>query len=231
MTENAVPFHISFTPNGNRRKAALQHISLEEAYIAGAMRGLDAAEWAQDVGVQHVTFFGLSCENLEKRPQDQLDALQEGAIQFCDAAVASGIQIHPFGKINEFEGDPKYERLYSRLRDLKSRPFDPSRFTIHVATNYSGRIQHELGAFMDTLHMVGFEQVRRDPMRYLLSGGVPPVDLAIRTGGEHRTSGLLPFQMAYAELHFTPVLWADFDRGEFDRALAWYRTQPRNFGK
>lgn len=178
-----------------------------------------------------MSVFGLSCENMERRPQKQLDALQEGAIQFCDMAIDSGLKVRPFGKLNEFEGKAKYKKLYNRLRKLQSIPIAPDDFVIYVATNYSGQIQHELGEFMDQLYARGFEEVRRDPMRYLLSGGVPPVDLAIRTGGEQRTSGFLPFQMAYAELYFTPVLWADFDQHEFKKALAWYRRQTRNFGK
>lgn len=229
--QNAVPKHISFTPNGNRRHAREKHISLEKSYMRGAERAFEVAGWAKDADVQHVTLFGLSCENMEKRSDLELDALQEGACLFFDIAKESGIKIHPFGKIEEFAGNPKYARLYERLATLRDQTIGPDDFVIHVAANYSGKSEHELGPLLDALYERGFADVRKDPMQYLLSGGVPPVDLAIRTGGEHRISGLLPFQMAYAELYFTPVLWAEFERAHFDTALAWYREQPRNFGK
>ena len=229
--QNVVPKHISFTPNGNRRHARMKHISLEKSYINGALRALEVAGWAQEVGIQHVTLFGLSCENLEKRSDSELDALQEGACEFFDLANDSGIKMHPFGKIEEFADKPKYARLYERLAKLRDQTIGPDDFVIHIAANYSGNPHHELGAFMDQLYARGFAEVRMNPMQYLLSAGVPLVDLAVRTGGEHRTSGLLPFQMAYAELYFTPVMWAEFERVHFDTALAWYREQPRNFGK
>lgn len=230
-SQNGVPKHVSFTPNGNRRHAREKHISLEKSYIRGAEKAFEVAGLARDAGVQHVTLFGLSCENMEKRSDLELDALQEGACQFFDIAKDGGIKIHPFGKIEEFADNPKYARLYERLDGLRNQVIEPDDFVIHVAANYSGNPQHELGRFMDELYFRGFEEVRTDPMKYLLSAGVPPVDLAIRTGGEHRISGLLPFQMAYAELYFTAVLWAEFERAHFDTALAWYREQPRNFGK
>lgn len=227
---NGVPKHISFTPNGNRRHARLENISLHDSYIEGAMRALEVVGWAQEIGSTDATLFGLSCENLDRRTQDELDALQDGACQFFDMAHDSGVKIHPFGKIEMFADDPRYARLYERLAKLRADTRE-SEFTVHVAANYSGKPEHELVRLMDELYVRGFEEVRRDPMSYLLSGGVPPVDLAIRTGGEHRISGFLPFQMAYAELYFTPVLWAEFDRAHFNTSIAWFREQPRNFGK
>ncbi len=228
---NGVPRHISFTPNGNRRHARLESIPLRESYMRGALRALNVAMWAHEIGAQHVTLFGLSCENMHRRSDDELDALQDGACEFFDLAESGGLKIHPFGKIDEFAHKPKYRRLYERLERLSNQRIGADDFVVHVAANYSGNPQHELGHFMQQLRKHGFEAVHENPMRHILSAGVPPVDLAIRTGGEHRISGLLPFQMAYAELYFTPVLWADFDRAHFNTAVAWYQEQPRNFGK
>ncbi len=227
---NGAPKHICCTPNGNRRHARLANMSLHDSYIVGALRALDVVGWAQEVGATDVTLFGLSCENLERRTEDELDALQDGACQFFDLLYESGVKIHPFGKIDAFADDPKYKRLYERLEKLRGDN-RPASFTVHVAANYSGKPEHELGQFVDSVYNCGTAAVRKDPMRYLLSGGVPAVDLAIRTGGEHRISGFLPFQMAYAELYFTPVLWAEFDRAHFNTAVAWFKEQPRNFGK
>lgn len=228
---NGIPHHISFTPNGNRRKAKQCGIPLEESYSLGAMRALEVVGWSRDIGVHETTLFGLSIENVERRDREELDALQKGAIQFCDDAEKDGIHIHPFGRLHELKDKAEYVALYERLVDLQAREVKPGSFVVHVATNYSGKIEHEIGAFIEELEARGVVEVSKNPMKYLLSGGVPLVDLAIRTGGERRISGLLPFQMSYAELYFSDVLWADFGRAEFDAAIAWYGSQKRNFGK
>lgn len=225
------PNHIAVVPNGNRRKQAADHITLTESYLIGAARALDVVNWSFIAGSKHVTFFGLSCENLERRPEDQIDALMQGAIWFCDQAIDLGCHVHAFGHIEEFADKPKYEALYVRLRKLQSVSYSDDDFVIHVAANYSGKAKHELGAVLDAAYHCGHHEVRQDPERYLLSAGVPPVDLFIRTGGEHRISGLLPFQVAYAELRFLDVLWADLTQELFNEQLFWFARQTRNFGK
>lgn len=63
------------------------------------------------------------------------------------------------------------------------------------------------------------------------AAGMPDLEMVIRTGGHHRLSGFLPLQSAQAELYFTPVLWPDFTRQDWDKAMAWYEKQDRNFGE
>lgn len=226
-----IPNHVCVTPNGNRRAARAKGMKLDEAYVHGAHQALEIVERAFERGVRHVTFFGLSCENKANRAADEIDALQEGAIFFCDTAIDMGFKIHVFGKVDEFQGDPRYERLYSRLKRLRGIKIDPDDRVIHVAANYSGKATHELGELMRCVYELEYPVVQKNPEKYILSAGVPDVDLSIRTGGERRISGLLPFQMAYAELYFTDTLWTDFGRDEFDDALAWFSRQQRNYGK
>ncbi len=228
---NAIPNHIAVVPNGNRRGSNLKAVPLGQAYILGALRALEIASLAKQVGVKHISFYGLSVENMERRPEEQIDALTQGAIKFLDEAGTIG-HVHTFGEIERFEGVEKYEPLFSRLKCLNHTD-EKADYTIHVAAHYSGRAKHELPPYERALYTRGFPEVHKDTTyeRYLLSGGVPEVDLFIRTGGEHRTSGFLPFQIAYAELYFTRVLWGDFDDQEFATALDWYAGQQRNFGK
>ena len=155
----------------------------------------------------------------------------EGAIYFCDRAMEIGYSLHPFGHIDQFADVEKYKPLYVRLKRLREEYRPSERFTVHVAANYSGTPEHELAPLMDALYDRGFKEVRPKPMDYILSGGVPPVDLFIRTGGECRTSGMLPFQSSYAELRFPKTLWGNFTRRNFLAELRWFAEQPRNFGK
>jgi|SRR3989344_530798 len=230
VTITAIPNHVAVVPNGNRRGSRISDISLEEAYLLGAARALEVVHSAKDMGVKHVSFFGLSVENLNNRSTEEIDALMEGALNFCDEAMDLGFTLHPFGFIDEFAGVEKYEPLYRRLKRLRE-DYEPSdQFTIHVAANYSGKAQHELRPLFEALYNE-FPVAQRDPMKYILSGGVPDVDLFIRTGGEQRTSGLLPFQSSYAELYFTPTFWPDFTAEKFQEAVKWFGSQPRNFGR
>ncbi len=226
-----IPRHVVVVPNGNRRGSKLAGISLSQAYRLGADRALEIAECAEKHGVEHLSFFGLSCENMANRPEEEIDALMEGAIYFCDRAMEIGYSLHPFGHIDQFAGVEKYLPLYLRLKRLGEEYRPSEKFTVHVAANYSGRPEHELAPLMEALYTRGFEEVAPRPMDYILSGGVPPVDLFIRTGGECRTSGMLPFQSSYAELRFPKALWGNFTRRSFLRELNWFAEQPRNFGK
>lgn len=229
-----VPAHIAIIPNGNRRDSQRTGVSLAKTYQRGAERALEVARWAHGGGVRHVTFFGLSCENILRRPKWQINALMKGAIYFFDAIEAEGWHLHPFGNLEEFEGVERYSPLYERLAPWRNREQSEGKFVVHAAINYSGLPQHELAPLLEMIYRIGEDEVRRkDPtlMNRLLSAGVPPVDLMIRTGGEHRISGFLPFQSAYAELFFTDVLWGDFTQEMFQEALQWYAQQERNFGK
>ena len=228
-----IPNHVAIVPNGNRRGSSLRNISLVTAYMHGARRALQVAGWAKEAGVEHLSFFGLSCENMQNRPSYQIDALMKGATWFFDQAVKLGYHIRPFGNLDEFEGVEKYKPLYDRLKKCRETEYPEDGFVVHVAVNYSGLPMHELKPLLGALRSRGFPEVLKDPtlMRYLLSGDVPPVDLFIRTGGERRLSGLLPFQSAYAELYFTDVLWGDFSKEEFLKTLQWFAGLTRNFGK
>lgn len=228
-----IPYCIAVIPNGNRRLAKLMQLSLSESYILGAKRALDLLAWAEAAGVTHVVLFGLSCENFAKRTREELDALIEGANRFLDECIACGYRLHIFGDLEGLAQDPRFTQFVERLKSLPK--IDPlaDAFTVHIAANYSGNILHEMEPLYEAIAHCGIEEVRRNPMRYLLSAGVPNVDLIIRTGArrESRTSGLLPFQSGYAEIKFLKVFWGDFSEWHFRRCLRWYSRQRRNFGK
>lgn len=258
---NNFPNHVAVVPNGHRRSQN-SFSSLTQAYICGAYRALEVSEYACDVGVNHMTFFGLSCENLEKRPQGQIDALVKGALLFCDEIERRGWHLHPFGKLDELKDIRRYHQLYERLAPWRNKQIPKDKFVVHVAANYSGLPRHELRPFVKALHGLGFSDVLEtreqqeanwrayaEDHRYhrpfgqvldemqdqmlldrMLSAHVPPVDLLIRTGGEHRTSGLLPHQIGYAELRFRDEMWPDYSREMFAEDLEWFSRQQRNFG-
>jgi undecaprenyl diphosphate synthase len=224
-----IPRHIAAVPNGNRRRSKDKGISLPESYVDGAMKAAEMVGWAREAGVKDITFYGLSCENMQNRSEVELEALQEGAVWFCDHVQNLDCNVHVFGKVHEFEGKKKYEALYRRLVELQKRQKNGHDFTVHVATNYSGR--YELEELLEQTYSRGFALARQDPRQFLLSAGVPDVDLFLRTGGEYRISGLLPLQSQYAEIRVLDVYWGDLTKEMFQESLDWYARQQRNFGK
>ncbi len=203
-----VPNHISFIPDGNRRYAKVKKIPLGEAYRMGAQRVLEAAGWARDRGVRHVSFFGISHDNVEKRTEVELEEVQAAALLFCDLAAENNLRIHAFGDLNAFKNDARRAPLYKRLMMFENTPRGDDEFVIHVAANYSGELDGNRA----------------------YSAGVPDVDLMIRTGGYQRLSGFLPMQHGYAEQYYSPVLWPQYTERLFGDAIHWFKNQDRNFG-
>lgn len=232
-SERRIPNHIAFIPNGNRRWATIMRRALEDSYLRAAKRALTVVEWSREAGVQHVTFFGLSGENREKRKKQELDALVVGALHFFRTALAHGYKVHAFGDIEALRGEEHFAELFTLLEQLQKIERGPDDFTIHVAVNYSGSIQHETDPLLDAVYRVGDREVRGRPQRSIRSSGVPAVDLVLRTGAwrESRLSGLLPFQTAYAEIYFAWFYWNGFRRRHFRRILRWYATRNRNHGR
>ena len=238
VVPTTLPHHAILVPNGTRTELRIHDMLpdqgfplLRDGYKVGARRGLDICECAEELGIAHLSFFGFAIQN-NKRPDWQKNALMEGAVFFCDEAMRRGYALHPFGNLEEFREVEMYRPLYERLALVQSGKYKPSsNLTVHIAVNYSGAAEYELGTFMDQLYFRGFAEVRQDPMRYLLSGGVPLADLVIRTGGECRLSGICPLQTVYAELRFVDISWMKYTTERFIADLRWFAQQKRNFGK
>jgi len=211
----------------------LRGLDLAQTYVKGARVVINFLRWSQETNeIKDVSFFGFSCENRE-REQPDIDAILKGAHFFCDWAIRTGFQVHPFGHLEEFRDDPKYRSLYDKLDILRRRKHSRDKITVHVAANYSGLPDHEQGALLDAVKLHGDVEVRAGlkDFKHLLSANVPEMQLVIRTGGEHRLSGFLVNQAAYAELLFLGKPWVDFTKQDFDESIAWYRRQNHKHGK
>lgn len=154
--------------------------------------------------------------------------LHHALLRFCRLmSERSDILLHVFG---DPAGLPRAVPGRSEFIALADHDLGSTdRPIVHVGVNYSG--QQELTAVLGAVRRHGAATVAASPRRFKLSAGVPPVDLVIRTGGQQRLSGFLPFQTAYAELWFTPTLWPELQYDEFLVALDWYARQERRFGE
>jgi short-chain Z-isoprenyl diphosphate synthase len=223
-----IPAHVGIVPDGNRRYARRVGLPTAEAYLVAARKAVDVVGWCVDLGVEHLSAFGVSQENIALRPRDDVEVLHDALLQFCeDVRALPDARLHLFGDV---DGLPRDLAATPRLRALAERTdTGPARLVVHVGINYSARA--EVTHVLMAARAHGVDAVAATPDAHLLSAGVPTVDLVVRTGGQQRLSGFLPFQAAYAELWFTETLWPEITRPELERALAWFGRQERRMGE
>jgi len=224
----APPRHVGVVPDGNRRYARKAGISKRDGYRLGVEGALAVVGWCGEEGGRLGSAVGASHDNFVRRPTDEQQCLDEALVRFCEGVVAlPGTALHVFGDAAAVsDGLPGRARLMEFERAPR---IADAALTVHVGANDSS--ESEVTALLRAARTHGVDRVAEAPGDFLLSAGVPAVDLVVRTGGQQRLSGFLPFQSAYAELWFTATLWPEFRRDELDAALAWYARQERRLGE
>lgn len=246
MMSAAIPKHVAIIPDGNTRWAKSNGVSNFEGYRLGSERGLEIMRHARESGIHTLTFWGLSTENWRNRPGKELDFLVKlfsGMIErYLKEAVEHKVRVVHLGNKNNL---PK--ALIGKVEEAVETTRDNTDHVLNMALDYGG--QDEILRATQKI-IIDVTAGRLDPeelgnpigeasgvvptvySRYLDTGDQPyPFpDFIIRTSGEMRTSGFMPWQSAYAELYFEPCYWPDFDAAKFDAALANYQTRQRRFG-
>lgn len=228
-----VPRHVAIIMDGNGRWAKLRGRLRVSGHKAGVKSVRRAVSFAASHRLDALTLYAFSSENWN-RPAQEVTALMELFVRALDSEVKSlhkhNVRLRVIGDISRFSA-----RLQERIHRSEQLTKNNDGLTLNVAANYGGRwdiIQGVKGLA---------ERVQRGLLcpdqisEALLSESVclsdlPPVDLVIRTGGEHRISNFLLWQIAYAEFYFTDVLWPDFDELVFEGALNAFAQRERRFG-
>jgi len=233
-----MPRHLAVILDGNRRFVVERNLaSLDDGYAAGARRVRDVLLWSERAGVQAVTLWAMSIDNLG-RPEAQIQAISRAIVEELDAVVPGamkrGWRLRGIGR-----RDLLPESLQQTLARIESETAANSRLTVQFALGYGGREE-----IVDALRRWAAAEVsgRRveealqaltpDTLAPFLYGGdLPDPDLILRTSGEVRLSGFLLWQSVYSEYYFTDVLWPDFREIDFLRALRSYQARKRRFGR
>ena len=217
------PKTIGIIPDGNRRYAKKNNISLIEAYKRGVKKAEEALEFLKrETNVKFAYFYTLSLENLKRRSRAELEILfriLEGEINRW-LKSDPGVEVRFGGELNLL---PKHLRECMKKLEEKTRGNDPK---IGLLVGYSG-IQEVVRAARLAKDPESYEDLRR----YLYLPDFPDADLILRTSGEMRLSGFLPLQSAYAEFIFYPKLWPEMDRSDFIAVLEEYAGRDRRFGR
>ncbi len=228
------PRHVAVIMDGNGRWA----VSRGKPRVAGHTRGIDAVRATLGAcgerGIEYLTLFAFSSENW-RRPADEVSTLMRlfmlALQREIDKLVELGVRMRVVGETLAF--GPELRRL---IADSEQRTAHNSRLNLTICANYGGR--WDIAQAAESVAREQLESGRTDVRidahaieQRLALAFAPDPDLLIRTGGERRISNFLLWQLAYAELYFSDVLWPDFDAAELDAALHWYSGRQRRFGK
>ena len=224
-----IPTHIAFIMDGNRRWAKSHKLEILFGHDKGAKLIEPLTEYAQSKGVKHVTFWAFSTENWN-RSEKELEMLMTVFRELVNGPMvkrmmAKNVRINTIGDISKFPKDI-YESLLRLRKDSEKNTGIQAIFGL----NYGGRAEI-LKAVNELLQKKIKKVDEKTFSDHLFTAGTPDPDMIIRTGGEMRLSGFLPWQSAYAEYYFTQTLWPDFDEKELEKALKDYEARERRFGK
>jgi short-chain Z-isoprenyl diphosphate synthase len=229
-----VPHHVGVILDGNRRWARAYGTSTSTGHRAGAGKIAELLEWCDDAGVELVTLWLLSTDNLT-RPEPELAPLLEIIEEVVTALAACGRwRINPVGSL-----DLLPQRTAEVLKSAAAETRHVDGLMVNVAVGYGGRqeiadavrsllAEHaERGTSMQDLSRV---LAADDISEHLYTKGQPDPDLVIRTSGEQRLSGFMLWQSAHSEYYFCEAYWPDFRRVDFLRALRSYAQRHRRYG-
>ncbi|GAB3622223.1 isoprenyl transferase [Mariniluteicoccus endophyticus] len=231
-----LPKHVAVMADGNRRWARMNAPGqpLVAGYRAGADKLVEFVGWCDEAGVQVVTLWVLSTDNLKRAEDSELVPLLAVICDMVDE-LAEQRAVKIVGAL-----DLLPDETAARLRAAEERAEGRTGLHVNVAVAYGGR--HELRDAVRSLLAREAEKGRtlaelaetvemEDIAAHLYTAGQPDPDLVIRTSGEQRMSGFLIWQSAHSEFYFCEALWPDFRKVDFVRALRSYAARERRFGK
>ncbi|MCE0490621.1 (2E,6E)-farnesyl-diphosphate-specific ditrans,polycis-undecaprenyl-diphosphate synthase [Pantoea sp. Mb-10] len=227
------PRHVAIIMDGNGRWAKNQGKLRITGHKAGVKSVRRAVSFAVSHKLEALTLYAFSSENWS-RPVQEVTALMELFVWALDSEVKSlhkhNVRLRIIGDISRFNN-----RIQERIRRAEELTQHNDGLTLNVAANYGGRWDIIQGvkkvAEQVQEGLLRPDQITEESLApHLCMQELAPVDLVIRTGGEHRISNFLLWQIAYAEFWFTDVLWPDFDEHVFEGALNAFSLRERRYG-
>ncbi len=234
IDRDRVPDHVAIVMDGNGRWARRQGLKRTDGHAAGEEALFDTVEGGLDVGLRWLTVFAFSTENW-RRPLDEVQFLmrfnESLLLRRRDDLNQRGVRVRFIGR----RTGRVPQRVRRHIADTEALTARNRRMTLSFAFNYGGRAE-----LVDAARAIATEAADgqlnpnkindRVLARHLYAPDMPDPDILVRTSGEYRISNFLLWQLAYAELVFTDVLWPDFRRADLFAAIREYQQRERRFG-
>lgn len=206
-----------------------------DGHRAGAKKVEKVIEWCLDLGIKQISFYTLSTENLEKRPKKEIKELFKILHEYVEKLLNEkfsllekyDVRVRFVGNLNKL---PK--GLIKLMGKLMEKTAKHQKRFLNFLVAYGGKSEllHAFKKLAEKVVKLGKIEIREKDIEENLWIS-EPVDLIIRTGGYSRLSNFLIWQASYSELYVTKTLWPDFRKRDLIRAINWFSSIRRNFGK
>ncbi|MDO6599422.1 isoprenyl transferase [Tenacibaculum sp. 1_MG-2023] len=231
---NKVPNHIAVIMDGNGRWAKKQGMNRVFGHRNAMTAIRDSVDGASEIGAKFITMYAFSTENWN-RPKFEVDALMHLLVTTLNKELPEfqrkNVKVNAIGNISSLPS-----KAQKTLQKVIDQTKDNTKITLSFALSYGSR-EEIVNAIKNISKKVVNTQLDIENIdekiinNHLYTFNLPDVDLMIRTSGEQRISNFLLWQMAYAELYFTEMLWPDFRKENFFDAIIEYQNRERRFGK
>ncbi|MCG3730567.1 polyprenyl diphosphate synthase [Vibrio cincinnatiensis] len=233
LSSDVLPKHIAIIMDGNGRWAKAQG----KPRVFGHKNGVSAVRktisTAAKLGIKAITLFAFSSENW-RRPEEEVGVLMELFISVLSTEVKklhkNNLRLRIIGDKSRFS-----ERLQSKIAQAEALTQNNTGMVINIAANYGGKWDitqavRDIAAQVSRGELLLEEIDEAVVANHLTMADLPEVDLLIRTSGECRISNFMLWQLAYAEMYFTPVFWPEFGEESLIEAVTWFVNRERRFG-
>ena len=232
-----LPNHVAIIMDGNRRFAWTRALPTSIGHRKGKEKLEEVMDWVLDLGIEYLTVYALSTENMRSRTPSELDELYDLYVE----------------GLNDISGDDRIHNNEVRFQVVGARELLPPR-VVAAITSAEERTEHynrhhftvciaygSREEIIDAIRMIAADHkagqldlqhiTEEEVSKRLYTSGIPDPDLVIRTSGEERVSNFLLWQLAYSELYFTDVFWPSFGYQDFLRAIQDYQLRKRRYGR
>ncbi|WP_290699091.1 isoprenyl transferase [Lacinutrix sp.] len=234
INTDRLPKHVAIIMDGNGRWAKQKGFIRAIGHENGTKSVRETVEACAELGIKNLTLYAFSTENW-KRPKLEVDTLMRLLVSSLKKEIntlqKNNISLKAIGKLSNL---PK--KVHKELKEVIESTKNNSRMTLTLALSYGSRdellnVVKEI-SYKVKNNIISAENIDESIINeHLYTQNLPDVDLLIRTSGEQRISNFLLWQIAYAELYFTKVLWPDFTQQHLCDAIIEYQNRERRFGK
>jgi undecaprenyl diphosphate synthase len=229
----SIPRHVAIIMDGNGRWAKSHHLPRLKGHQRGAESVEAVIETAMELGIEYITLYAFSVENWQ-RPHTEVQGLMQllSSVlkQHREKLFKNKVRLRVIGRRKDLP-----EKIQKEIQECEDATRENRKLTLILALSYGSRVEiveavQKIGQKIQNGELRPEDVTEKTIQDNLYTVDIPDPDLLIRTSGEMRLSNFLLWQLSYTEIYITPVLWPDFSKIEFSKAVEEYQKRQRRFG-